>query len=112
MTHAMTHAHKDDVAALFGFAAMAALLGATAALLLAPRSGKDTRDDLMRKVREAQERSRQRLAQNTAQKTTQDIPVIKDTVTDSPDVVADARSQVEDVAGELQVRARSRRPAD
>lgn len=116
MAHAM--AHYDNPSALFGIAALSALVGAAAGMMLAPKSGKQTRNDIMLKMHEARQRSRQQATEmkeaatdkiDAMRATTNEA--IADKAADVKDTVAEARSQVEDAATEMQARPRTRRTA-
>jgi gas vesicle protein len=115
--------HKSAGTGAVGVAAMAALVGAAAALLFAPKSGTETRNDIKRKMQEAQDRSKQKMdtmKSKVATKTEdiKDTSVQKldevrgqaeDTATSATDIVTEARSQIEDAAAETTPRPRSRR---
>lgn len=118
MSHTMAHADPKKVGmaagtGLVGVATMAALAGATAALLLAPKSGKDTRSELKRKMHEAKERSKQKtddMKESASEKTEEMRSKAEDKTKEMSDKAAEARTQIDDIAAETTPRnTRSRR---
>lgn len=101
----------DKTANAVSVMALAAVAGAAVALLFAPKKGSETRDDIKRKLREAKYKSQDTATdlKHKAQDMVGDVRKKGEEVSeDVADVVADARSQVEDAAN--QAKARSRRP--
>lgn len=56
----MTSDSEKSSANIAGVAFVAAVIGAAAAMLLAPKSGSETRDHIKRKMNEAKEKSKQK----------------------------------------------------
>lgn len=95
MAHSMTN--DTTASSLFGAVAVSAIIGMAAGFLLAPKSGRETRDDLVRKMRETQARTRNRTTE------------MKDELTTTAeDVAAEARSQVEDATTKIELQAPTR----
>ncbi len=97
---------------LAGVMTLAAVVGATAALLLAPRRGSETRAKIKQKIEQARQKSMDSV--DTAKDKAHDIAdkvkgKAEEVTDDTKDAVAEARSQVEDVATEVQARQRARR---
>lgn len=89
---------QDNTApSLFGAVAISALVGVAAGMLLAPKSGRATRDDLIRKVREVQARSLSKVTE------TKD-----DVVEMTQDAATEARSQVEDATAKVDMQTPTR----
>lgn len=118
MTHTMAHMSPNKVdmnagAGIVGVAAMAALVGAAAALLLAPKSGRETRSDIKQKMHDAQERSKNKATEmkNVAVEKTDELRgKAEETAQTIADEAADARAQIDDIAAETTPRtARTRR---
>lgn len=116
MTHGMAHMphSKADMttgAGIIGVAAMAALVGAAAALLFAPRTGQETRQGIRRKMHEAQERSKQK-AQSMKDSAVDTVDGLRDRAEDTAQDIADqateARARVDDIAAESMPRTRRR----
>lgn len=110
MSHAM--AHKSAGTGVVGVAAMAALVGAAAALLFAPKSGRETRGDIRRRMMEAQERTKQKTSEMkdaAGDKVDMMRGKAEETAADVKDAATEARSQVEDATIETRPRSRSRR---
>jgi gas vesicle protein len=97
---------------LFGVMTLAALAGAAAALLFAPRKGSETRDQLIQKMHHAKDVSRQKM-EAMKSKARDGMEATKDKASekteDTVDVVTEARSQIEDAAAETSTRPRTRR---
>lgn len=107
-----TLAHKSTAQTMFGVAVLAGMAGALAALLIAPKSGRETRDEIRRKMNEAQERSRQRTADMKAaasDKAEELRDKTEQTAADIKDAAAEARDQVEDAVQENLATGRNRR---
>lgn len=97
---------------LAGVMTLAAVVGATAALLLAPRKGSETRAQIKLKMDQARQKSAESVdsAKDKAHEIADKVKGKAETVSDdTKDAVAEARSQVEDVAAEVQARQRARR---
>ncbi len=108
----MTHHVAGKSSDVVGVAAIAAVVGVAAALLLAPRSGKDTRSALKRKIHDAQARAKQKAADmktKTVDTVDEARTKAEEAAVDAKDAVTEARSQVEDIAIETQPRPRARR---
>lgn len=109
MTHAMSQ--KTAASSVAGVAMLAALTGAVAALLLAPKSGSETRGNIRRKMLEAQERSKQKAAEmkNLASSRMDEMRGKSERAAAGVrSVASEARRQVEDAATDTQTRGRRR----
>jgi gas vesicle protein len=107
-------ARSERSMSLMGIMTLAAIAGGLAGVLLAPRKGSETRQQIKNKMDQAKQRSMERAADA---KTKAEIEVDKlthkatDVSDDVSDAVGQARSQVEDTATELKARARRTPPA-
>jgi gas vesicle protein len=102
----------EQTMSMFGIVTLAAVAGAVAALLTAPRKGSDTRDQLMDKMKQARQKSMEAMdsAKSKAQDATDKVKGKADeAATNAQDAVTEARSQVEDVAADVGNKQRSRR---
>ncbi len=93
-----------------------AVVGLVAGLLLAPKSGKDTRGGIRRRLQETQDRAKLRAVatQNDIHDATENVvdharTETKSVVVDAKDIVAEARILVDDIALDKQPRPRNRR---
>ena len=92
---------------MFGAMTLAAMAGATAALLLAPRKGSETREQIKNKLQQTKDMSRRKMMAARA-KTQAGTDKLKgqasEVTTEAGDAVAEARSQVEDAAADSKTR--------
>lgn len=95
---------------MLGVMTLAAVLGAAAALLLAPRKGSETRQQLKNKLQDAKA-----VSTNTISKAPRNAERLKDksdeTGVELKDAVTEARSQVEDAIVETKPRSRRTPPS-
>jgi gas vesicle protein len=76
-------AHSDDKNALLyllaGFG-LGALIGALAGVLFAPKSGKETKEELLTRLQELKQKSEEMIAERRAKKTTEALEASQDGV--------------------------------
>jgi gas vesicle protein len=104
----MSH-RAEHTMSLFGIVTLAALAGAAAALLTAPRKGSDTRDQIMDRLKQARREGMDKMdaAKSKAQDTVDRVKgKVDETATEVEDAVSEARSQIEDMAPESKPRSR------
>jgi len=117
MTHPtdyfMHHKHAKQPVGMVGAVTIAALAGVAAGVLLAPRKGSETRQQIKDRIERAKQRSEERLAE-TKTKAQQGVDKLAhkadDIQDDVSDAVTEARSQVEDAATEVKTRTRKPTP--
>lgn len=119
----MTNNSSSSTANVAGVALMAGLVGAAVGLLLAPKSGTETIEDLRMKMERAKLRSRERAnelrlkAQENASKALEKVDQTadkiqvktKETTDNAKDVAHIARDQIDDAASQAAAEDRTRR---
>ena len=99
----------EQTMGMFGVMTLAAMAGAVTALLLAPRKGAETREQIRLKMLAARRRSQDKIDAATS-KAQEGLDKIKsqtdDNVEEVSDMVSEARSQVEDSIAETKTRGR------